>query len=75
MREGVVGIGESDVLLFYFQCYGDLRDLHSFPTRRSADLEELVSNGVGEELVRTGEEAEEVRTGAGEELVIFGVEE
>src|SRR5690606_41458339 len=28
------------LLLFYlfFSCYGDLRDLHSFPTRRSSDL-------------------------------------
>src|SRR5690348_15158530 len=24
--------------LFFFSCYGDLRDLHSFPTRRSSDL-------------------------------------
>src|SRR5688500_19101147 len=24
--------------LFSFYCYGDLRDLHSFPTRRSSDL-------------------------------------
>src|SRR5690606_41266709 len=24
--------------LFFFQCYGDHRDLHSFPTRRSSDL-------------------------------------
>src|SRR5438132_10742998 len=23
---------------FLFYCYGDLRDLHSFPTRRSSDL-------------------------------------
>src|SRR5947208_7436625 len=26
------------VSLFFFQCYGDHRDLHSFPTRRSSDL-------------------------------------
>src|SRR5699024_12412909 len=25
-------------LLFFPYCYGDLRDLHSFPTRRSSDL-------------------------------------
>src|SRR5690554_6962726 len=25
-------------LLFFFYCYGDHRDLHSFPTRRSSDL-------------------------------------
>src|SRR5438045_6057437 len=24
---------------FFFSCYCDLRDLHSFPTRRSSDLE------------------------------------
>src|SRR5204863_9914813 len=24
--------------LFFFACYGDHRDLHSFPTRRSSDL-------------------------------------
>src|SRR3712207_9246491 len=23
---------------FFFKCYGDPRDLHSFPTRRSSDL-------------------------------------
>src|SRR5437763_12517623 len=26
------------LLLFFFPCYGDHRDLHSFPTRRSSDL-------------------------------------
>src|SRR5687767_15526603 len=26
------------ILLFFFYFYGDLRDLHSFPTRRSSDL-------------------------------------
>src|SRR5438132_2813245 len=25
-------------ILFFFKCYGDHRDLHSFPTRRSSDL-------------------------------------
>src|SRR5438477_7996476 len=24
--------------IFFFSCYGDHRDLHSFPTRRSSDL-------------------------------------
>src|SRR5438874_4018646 len=24
--------------MFFLQCYGDHRDLHSFPTRRSSDL-------------------------------------
>src|SRR5438552_10970266 len=28
----------SHCLLFFFYCYGDPRDLHSFPTRRSSDL-------------------------------------
>src|SRR5438132_2063130 len=27
-----------EVLMFFFQKYGDHRDLHSFPTRRSSDL-------------------------------------
>src|SRR5438132_9123825 len=26
------------MLVFFFSCYGDHRDLHSFPTRRSSDL-------------------------------------
>src|SRR5438132_8306951 len=26
------------LLLFFFYCYGDHPDLHSFPTRRSSDL-------------------------------------
>src|SRR5439155_19910057 len=26
------------ILSFFFSCYGDPRDLHSFPTRRSSDL-------------------------------------
>src|SRR5690349_25156315 len=26
-------------LFFFFYCYGNRRDLHSFPTRRSSDLE------------------------------------
>src|SRR5438477_7034052 len=30
--------GQSNSSLFFFQCYGDPRDLHSFPTRRSSDL-------------------------------------
>src|SRR5204862_6732214 len=33
---------------FFFECYGDHRDLHSFPTRRSSDLPcEAGSEGVG----------------------------
>src|SRR5437879_9854278 len=30
--------GSSFHLSFFFSCYGDHRDLHSFPTRRSSDL-------------------------------------
>src|SRR5690242_21222525 len=26
------------IVFFFFYCYGDHRDLHSFPTRRSSDL-------------------------------------
>src|SRR5439155_22585716 len=26
------------MIFFFFYCYGDHRDLHSFPTRRSSDL-------------------------------------
>src|SRR5437588_5634036 len=29
------------LFFFFFQCYGDRRDLHSFPTRRSSDLTDL----------------------------------
>src|SRR5687768_17903701 len=32
--------------MFFFYCYGDHRDLHSFPTRRSSDLQKLVPTGV-----------------------------
>src|SRR5438445_1991503 len=37
------------LFLFFFSCYGDHRDLHSFPTRRSSDLV-----GVGLRDVRLG---------------------
>src|SRR5687768_17868386 len=30
---------------FFFYCYGDHRDLHSFPTRRSSDLVEDQAGG------------------------------
>src|SRR5438093_10972747 len=30
---------------FFFYCYADLRDLHSFPTRRSSDLVSRAWNG------------------------------
>src|SRR5690606_42037795 len=29
--------------VFFFYCYGDPRDLHSFPTRRSSDLNRDIS--------------------------------
>src|SRR5207249_10832312 len=32
------GVHFSFFVFFYFYCYGDNRDLHSFPTRRSSDL-------------------------------------
>src|SRR5690606_41545671 len=37
-------ISEHCILYMYtfFSCSGDLRDLHSFPTRRSSDLERLL---------------------------------
>src|SRR5438067_9437098 len=31
-------------LFFFLKCYGDHRDLHSFPTRRSSDLKSLAKN-------------------------------
>src|SRR5205809_7818382 len=39
---------------FFFYCYGDHRDLHSFPTRRSSDLFNQVP---GERCVRLEERA------------------
>src|SRR5206468_10960347 len=33
------------LISFFFYCYGAHRDLHSFPTRRSSDLERLGPNG------------------------------
>src|SRR5690606_42106459 len=34
-------ISDRSLLHFYFYSYGDHRDLHSFPTRRSSDLKTL----------------------------------
>src|SRR5439155_26089659 len=31
------------ILSFFFYCYADHRDLHSFPTRRSSDLTPILS--------------------------------
>src|SRR5438552_16558242 len=42
------------VSFFFFYCYGDHRDLHSFPTRRSSDL--AVDRDEVRDLLRPGEE-------------------
>src|SRR5204863_9654353 len=39
--------------VFFFSCYGDHRDLHSFPTRRSSDLGDFRGQG---RLVHAGAE-------------------
>src|SRR5206468_12614636 len=57
-------------LLFFFCCYGDNRNLHSFPTRRSSDLEVelktmrqvLQSNG-GESVAELPTHTEEIKVG------------
>src|SRR6478609_4901833 len=36
------------VRIFSFSCYGDHRDLHSFPTRRSSDLTHDDTEGLAE---------------------------
>src|SRR5205807_6618074 len=46
--------------LLLFQCYRDHRDLHSFPTRRSSDLKNVLAGLQG----RRGNWAVEVRPGA-----------
>src|SRR5690606_41476658 len=33
------------ILIFFFERYGHQRDLHSFPTRRSSDLEKMENYG------------------------------
>src|SRR5438034_6863048 len=48
------------MIVFFFYCYRTHRDLHSFPTRRSSDLDWLIaaidSRGQGEiKLVRPGQ--------------------
>src|SRR5436309_8922661 len=35
---------------FFFYCFGDHLDLHSFPTRRSSDLDYLAADHTAEEL-------------------------
>src|SRR6267154_606749 len=61
---------------FFFSCYGDHRDLHSFPTRRSSDLFSLVrstaqaesfgptgqGNGQSAPLVRSEEHTSELQS-------------
>src|SRR5438874_4295605 len=37
---------------FFFQRYGDLRDLHSFPTRRSSDLTNVIPAKAGTQFQR-----------------------
>src|SRR5437773_10859628 len=50
---------------FFFKCYGDHRDLHSFPTRRSSDLGiwqaggfpmEIPALSLGEQYMKRSEE-------------------
>src|SRR5690242_21875726 len=38
LRVIVVSSAVYSPIVFFFYCYGDHRDLHSFPTRRSSDL-------------------------------------
>src|SRR5215203_6452501 len=37
-RAGISAHENAGTVVFFFKCYGDHRDLHSFPTRRSSDL-------------------------------------
>src|SRR5687767_2152387 len=48
------------LILFYFYCYGDHRDLHSFPTRRSSDLSDSKLVGRGGAAFPTGRKWEAV---------------
>src|SRR5436189_3483645 len=41
-------------MLFLYSCYCDLGDLHSFPTRRSSDLELLNGSAVAPEPPQVG---------------------
>src|SRR5437763_16230654 len=41
----------SQLLYFVFSCYGDHLDLHSFPTRRSSDLGNVVAVWLGVDQV------------------------
>ena len=44
----------SFLLVFFFYCYGDHRDLHSFPTRRSSDLNVISQDPPAGTEVQTG---------------------
>src|SRR5437764_15342579 len=43
--------------LFFFYCYGDHRDLHSFPTRRSSDLASSAAHAGNSESSPSGPSA------------------
>src|SRR5438105_9581940 len=51
---------------FFFYCYGDHRDLHSFPTRRSSDLSGLASGSLrccrGSPIIRSSLPASRARS-------------
>src|SRR5688572_32596718 len=42
----------STLSTFFFTCYGDLPDLHSFPTRRSSDLQPLLFRKLPERFLK-----------------------
>src|SRR5687767_9764276 len=51
------------LILFFLYCYGDHRDLHSFPTRRSSDLElKRIQRDVGITFVYVTHDQEEALT-------------
>src|SRR5207237_10654037 len=59
------------VFCFFFYSYCHLRDLHSFPTRRSSDLDQHfgVATAGGGEIVAAGSESHRLLSrGPGEEL-------
>src|SRR5438093_2421291 len=45
---------------FFFSCYADHRDLHSFPTRRSSDLARGAPDLVRRQLARSGTHHDDV---------------
>src|SRR6476661_2487045 len=56
-------LGRRTRLIFFFLGFGDHRDLHSFPTRRSSDLQlaERHHPGIAADLLRDGERWAAVR--------------